>query len=61
MAILIFIYISCIIYNNIIVNADDSDYFMFLEDDNPFLFFYYITIPIASIVFTIYWIKEDLK
>lgn len=59
MAILIFIYISCIIYNNIIVNADNDEYFMFLEEDNPF--FYYVMLPIASIVFTIYWIKEDLK
>lgn len=61
MAILIFIYISCIIYNNIIVNADNDEYFMFLEEDNPFIIFYYVMLPIASIVFTIYWIKEDLK
>lgn len=61
MAILIFIYISSIIYNNIIVNADDSDYFMFLEEDNPFIIFYYVMLPIASILFTIHWIKEDLN
>ena len=61
MAILIFIYISCIIYNNIIVNADNDEYFMFLEEDNPFVMFYYVMLPIASILFTIYWIKEDFK
>ena len=61
MAILIFIYMNCVIYNNIIINADDSDYFMFLEEDNPFIIFYYVMLPIVSVLFTIYWIKEDFK
>lgn len=58
-SIILFIYVSCFIYNNIIINADDSTYFMFLEEENSFLFMYLVCIPIASILFTIYWIKLD--